>query len=84
MFVSGFRPEFVSCGRRAPQGAAVVARLARHRLKPCRGDTAACCRKATRRSQGSWPRVAQKRIRLSHMEPYMLNRNEADNPRSCA
>ena len=42
----------------APAGAAVVARLARHRLKPCRGDTAECCRKATRRSQGSWSRAA--------------------------
>ena len=42
----------------APAGAAVVARLARHRHKPCRGDTAACCRKATRRSQGLWSRVA--------------------------
>ena len=57
-FVSGFRPAFVSCGRRTPQGAAVVTRQARHRLKPCRGDTAACCRKATRRSQVSWSRVA--------------------------
>ena len=42
----------------APAGAAVVARLARHRLKPCRGDTAECCHKATRRSQGSWLRAA--------------------------
>ena len=57
-FVPGFRPAFVSCGRRAPQGAAVEARQARHRLKPRRGDTAACCRKATRRSQGSWSRVS--------------------------
>ena len=64
-FVSGFRPVFVSCGRRAPQGAAVVARLARHRLKPCRGDMAACCRKATRRLQGSWSRVALSQIRKS-------------------
>ena len=59
VFVSGFRPAFVSCGRRTPQGAAVLTRQARHRLKPRRGDTAACCRKATRRSQGSWSRVAQ-------------------------
>ena len=42
----------------APAGAAVVTRLARHRLKPCRGDTAECCHKATRRSQGSWSRAA--------------------------
>ena len=42
---------FVSCGRRAPKGAAVAARLARRRLRPGRGDTAVRCRMATRRSQ---------------------------------
>ena len=36
---------------RPRRGAAVVTRLARHRLRPCRGDTAVCCREATRRSQ---------------------------------
>jgi hypothetical protein len=49
----------------APAGAAVVARLARHRLKPCRGDTAECCHKATRRSQGSWSRVIRPRRQAS-------------------
>ena len=53
----------VSYGRRTPQGAAVLTRQARHRLKPCRGDTAACCRKATRRSQGSWSRDIRPRRR---------------------
>ena len=64
-FRVGRRPAFVTCGWRAPPGAAVVARLARHRLKPCRGDTAECCHKATRRSQGSWSRVIRPRRQAS-------------------
>ena len=48
----------------APAWAAVVARLARHRLKPCRGDTAECCHKATRRSQGSWSRASANTVSL--------------------
>ena len=43
----------------------MVTRLARHRLKPCRGDTAECCHKATRRSQGSWSRVIRPRRQAS-------------------
>ena len=51
----------------APAGAAVVARLARHRLRPCRGDTAECCRKATRRSQGLWSRASANTVSPLHV-----------------
>ena len=53
----------------APAGAAVVARLARHRLKPCRGDTAECCHKATRRSQGSWSRASANTVSQPSTRP---------------